>query len=217
MSPSDIIRVLTTIRPGVRIEDALTSERINALQDGVRYLMEGRNIEVGLGLRKARTLGKVKLRLGIQSGRSGSGDARVWNNSATFGRSGPSIRFTDGLVNNVIHSNAGEPIRLNNGKNYLFAMASATGASIQTVKMEVDNGLAKGRLLAAKETPPAEIPILIALAVVDAETKLIEVTRLRYKNVVCTPVETLRESRRPPSPGEEPFIRYYAWKVEDEP
>lgn len=213
-SLSDIISALTHVRRGDPIEKVASSTRINAIIDALLYLLSGANIKLGRGGRKGQTLGTVTIDFDIRGGvRGGGGSNRVWNHSTESDGDSHVVVFIDGMVNNITLTNVGEPIKLKTGKNYLFAVAKARGAVIEQVTMEVDSNLKKGRLLEAKDAPPSEVPVLIAMAVVDNDD--ITVTRLRFRNVICEPLESRRASRKPPGPGEEAFIRYYSWKVSD--
>lgn len=217
-SLSDIISALTHVRRGDPIEKVASSTRINAIIDALLYLLSGANIKLGRGGRKGQTLGTVTIDFDIRGGvRGGGGSNRVWNHSTESDGDSHVVVFIDGMVNNIVASNIGEDIQLRSGKNYIFAIASASGGDIQQVRIIVDQNLRKGRLLEAEGAPPAEVPVMIAMAVVSTVEgeSTVEVTRLRYTNVVCTPVETRRKSRVPPGPGEEAFIRLYAWRVED--
>lgn len=209
----EFISELTRVNRGDRVESVASSARMNAIIDALLYLLRGDNIQLGRGFRKGSTMGVVKINGIQQPRRGGGGSYRVWNYS-TEGKKGQfSITFDDGLVSNILPENIGEKIALKNGKNYIFAIAKASGAVIDRVSIVIDSNLSRGRLIEAKDTPPPLVPVLIALAKVDKGG--VTVTSLRFRNVLCRPTETRRSSRVPPSPGEEAFNRYYAWTVSD--
>jgi hypothetical protein len=209
----DIISALTPVRRGDPVEKVASSARMNAIMEAILYLLRGENISLGRGFRKGSTMGKVTINLPSTRGGRGGGTYRVWNYSTESNKGQFSITFRDGLVSNILPTNIGEKVALKRGKNYIFAVAKASGAVIDQVAIVVDSNLKRGRLVEAKSAPPSEVPVLIALAVVTAEG--VTVTRLRFRNVICTPKETRRDSRKPPGPGEEAFTRYYAWSVSD--
>ncbi len=212
-SLSDIVSALTPVRRGDPVEKVASSTRMNAIQDCLMFLLNGGNIKLGRGMRKGKTLGSITINVSEQRGGRGGGSYRVWNYSTESVDGQHTIAFTDGMVSNILPTNIGTPITLKTGKNYLFAVAKASGAVIEQVTMVVDPDLKKGRLLEAKDAPPSEVPVLIAMAVVEDDD--VTVTRLRFRNVICEPLESRRASRKPPGPGEEAFIRYYSWKVSD--
>jgi hypothetical protein len=208
-------QVLTPVKRGDPVNLVANSDRINALQDAVLYLMSGSWLSTGKGLRKGFSGGRISLRMGdVRAGRGG-GDYSVWNYSTDVREGRAAIMFHDGLVNNILASNADTWIGLKTGKNYLFAVAKGTGTGIESVQIISDPAMQRGRLIEAKNVPPADVPVFIALA--EFKDQTVNVRRVRYRNVIATPVETRRESRTPPGPGEEPFIRYYAWQVNDAP
>jgi hypothetical protein len=210
---SDLFSALTPVRRGDPVEKVASSARINAIQELLLMLARGDNIKLGRGMRKGATIGSITIHGSESRGGRGGGSYRVWNYSTESERGQFSITFRDGLVSNILPTNIGEKIALKRGKNYIFAVAKASGAVIDQVAMVVDSNLKRGRLVEAKGAPPSEVPVLIALAVVADDG--VNVTRLRFRNVICTSKETRRDSRKPPGPGEEAFIRYFAWSVSD--
>jgi hypothetical protein len=211
-SISDIIAALTPVRRGDDVTKVASSTRINAIQEAIFFLLKGENIKLGPGMRKGSTLGSVTIRGGDGRGGRGGGSNRVWNYSTDSNEGRHTITFKDGLVNNVLAKNMGEKISLKSGKNYLFALGKASGGSIEQVVVIADTEK-RSRLIEAKNAPPGEVPVLIALAVVDGEN--VSVTRLRFRNVICTPSETRRSGKKPASAGEEAFDRYYSWSISD--
>lgn len=211
-SPEQILAELTPVQRGQDVAEVASSSRINALQDAIRHIFSDQFIKTGMGLLKGHTTGQTTIRSrGGGRGRGGGGYT-VWNYSTESEKGRHSITFTDGLVNNILPKNVGEKVLLKTGKNFIFALGKASGGMIEQVAIISDTER-RARLVEAKNAPPTEVPVLIALAVV--EDNAIAVTRLRFRNVVCTPLETRRASKKPASPGEEAFERYFAWRVSD--
>jgi len=209
----DFIKGLTRVRRGEDIREVAKAERINALVDAVLYLLRGENIKFGPGFLVGSSLGKMKVNIRKSRGRGGGGGYSVWNFSTTSEEGKFTIKFLDGLINNILCSNINEKIPLNSGNNYIFAEAVASESTIESVKLVVSNSPSKAKLVEAEESPPSKVPVLIAMAVIKDES--LRVTRMRYRNVVCTPIETRKKSKKPEGGGQEPFTRLYAWKVED--
>lgn len=212
----DIRSIMRPVRRGQDIREIASASRINAIQDAITYILDGKWITVGTGMRRSYGAGGVHLNLNRQMPlRGGGGDYSVWNYVISGDDQNPSITFRDGLVNNILPSNSLQPVSLSNGMNYIFARATANGSTVQSVTLVKDSTMQAGELLERESVPPVTIPVFIATALV--QNGSVSVQRLRYRNVICTPIETRREGKKPQEAGMEAFTRYYAWRVDDAP
>ncbi len=210
---SEVVSHLTKVERGDSVFEVASSKRINAIQDAIMFLLEGKHITHGQGIRIARRMGAVRISGAPGSKLRGGGAYSVWNFSTTSSNGKHTITFRDGMVNNIAPDNLGEAIELKSGENFILARAKAKESYVETVTLEVASRMDEAILLTTKGAPPPTVPVMIAKVTVDGESAA--AVRLRFRNVICTPTEVRREGKKITSPGEEPFDRYYAWQVSD--
>jgi hypothetical protein len=143
-----------------------------------------------------------------QPAKGGTPSARVpcipWK--PTFSDEG--VTFGLGLLNQMVATNHGEELSLaDDVERWVVLDVTTSNGAITGYAIALDNAPPGSDQIAA-DTPPATFKIVLGMIKNHAPCMVVE------ENLEALAVEQFRESRDPATTGEEPFKRWWRWKVQ---
>ncbi len=117
------------------------------------------------------------------------------------------VTFNLGVVNQVVPGNwdAALAIGPTDTKWVTLTVASSNG-EITSVTTSLEAAPPANDTL-QQDTPPASFKIVLGVIIDLSPCMIVD------ENLEASAIEVFRESRNPPSEGEEPFTRWWRWKV----
>lgn len=196
-------RVKIPGQPG--IEGALN--KVMEYMDSIAQLA-GRDIVLGKGLRSPHGDSRALLIEGSsQSGQGG--DCRQWVPSFTSVDGTPALVWRDGHINGVTALNIGQPVVYQN-KGTFFILAKVTAGQGSVSAFEIIISTTNKAVYAdSKGAPPSMFHALLG-TIIESRVKM---TVCRNLNV--SPLETRRSAKSPDTIRDEPFDRWFRWKILD--
>jgi len=196
-------RVKIQGQPG--IESALN--KVLEYMDSIAQLA-GRDIVLGKGLRSPHGDGRALIIEG-NSQASAGGECRQWVPTYTSVDGTPALIWKDGHINGVTATNIGQPVVYQTkGTFYILAKATAGQSSVSAFEIIVSS-TNEAVYADSKGAPPSVFHALLG-TIVEGRTKM---TVCRNLNV--SPLETRRSAKTPESIRDEPFDRWFRWKILD--
>lgn len=191
------------IRPGQKLTEALSSQRMNAIMDAIRGLLRGDNIS-GPGLRKRQTSDGVVLTVTAEGGGRSSRLPAPFDITI----SGTKATFRAGTVNNVLPTNylTGVTVPTTGTRYLILTVTTSSGQATSAVFSA--SSTAPTAIAPAAGIPPSTFTVLIGV--------LIDGTAVKVwgdGNIQALPVESFRVDKATPVAGALPYTIYYTWEL----
>lgn len=194
------------VRPGQRVADALTAERVNAMMAAIRALARGDNVFSGPGILKATGPNGVVLR-STAVGRPGQEGTEPLPFDVTI--EGTTMSVRPGTINGLMPSNNLDEVTISlSSTYYLHLDCTANNGQIVTAELSAPT-IQPGAVAPTLGQPPTSLKVLLAV--------IHEGTAFRIwgnGNVHAAPEESFRIDRAAPAAGELPYEIYYTWRFE---
>lgn len=210
-SLAQILKSLENVGKADDVYSVASSERLNAIQDAIRLLARGDNIVSGGGVHRTAGDGYVVLR-SIARPRSSISNDFPWRITADGNdQEGWWVTVAPGTISNLLAINALDKIFISNDPEttwYIKLHCLTNGALPTVVTIMSDTIPVDNANNAMQNTPPPDFYVILGVV------KALEVYQVIFTNLIGTADIAFLESRPPPSPGEEPYLRWWYWKVE---
>jgi hypothetical protein len=165
-------------------------------------------ISVGKGMFTPQNDGDHVL-LESRGGKSAGGACRKWSVTLSGGSSERTATLQSGTINGIAASNQGEQVKLQQNAEELYLVASVSTDTGEITSWEFE---------AVREQPkptlgegyPDDFKFTVA-TLIGGKLKV-----SFCGNVTATPTVQFVTSMPKPEPGEEPFIRHFAWSLSDD-
>ena len=125
-----------------------------------------------------------------------------WQTSCSDGE----LSVHPGTVNGLLPSNMFSALSVSDGLHYLKAKVTTNGKSVTSVSLAVEESYMDCVITATRDAAPTALAYIIA-AICDGA-----VFQIWKTNIIITPVVAFLETREPPTPGAEPFVRWWTWQ-----
>lgn len=199
------------VRPGQRIADALTAERLNAIMASIRAIARGDNVIAGRGLRKATVSDGVLLTNSGIGSRVTAGAAETCPFDITIATDellGLYATFRAGTINQLLPDNYLSGVVVpDTGTKYLVLNCTASNGQITGATFTADDDPPDAIEPFAGQ-PPTTFAILIGV-VIDGEA----VKVWGCGNIQALGIESFRLQKVTPVAGGLPYDVYYTWQL----
>jgi hypothetical protein len=193
------------VRPGQRLGDAVTAQRLNAIMDAIRGLARGDNLIRGRDIMLRQTADGIVV--GVEPGSGRSTTVCPFDISLTV----PSVgnlkaTFRPGTINGLLPSNYLTGVTFSSASTqYLSLDCTVTNGAIVSAAF-VAEGSQPGDITPTLGQPPASFKYLVALVANGTAYKI-----LSCGNIQARPAEAFRLDRVSPTAGQLPYDIYYTW------
>lgn len=210
-SMSDSLRELTQVKQGESMRDTLTAARINAVQDILRGLVKGDNIQSGLNVKKRSVGGGVMLSSNAAGGAAapaGNGPYPFDVSFAPLGAGTVTASIRPGSINSLIPSNYLTTYALTVATDYYVVLtATVTSGAVTASTLDMPTS-APGGMPVTVATPPTSFEVLLGVVLGGVWYRVIGDGSLQATSTIA--FQTTRSS---PVPGTSYYDFYYTWAL----
>lgn len=200
------------IRPGQRVSEVLTAERINGLMGAIWALVRGDNIYTGPGsnMRK-RSVGNGFILIGDKRYQTSATPASLCPLDISvddLGTGNSKITFRAGTINQLLPSNYLTGIIVSNtGTFYLQLDLTAANGKITAASFSAQ-ATPPNAIAPIAGTPPTSFSVLVGVLIGGFAIKV-----WGCGNIQALPQEAFRLQKVTPVAGQVPYDVYYTWNV----
>lgn len=205
-----LLDAIAPVRAGVPLTDALSVNRINAIQDLLRLLWAGENIRSGGNVQIVPSANgpSVNVLAGGGTPSSAPASSSAFDVDVTPYGSGYRLTVKPGTINGLLPSNYSitHTTASQSASVFLLLTAETVNGEVSNASLSFADTIAP-HIVAAAAMPPSSFAWTLGMLVGGKWYKLVG------GSLAATPAEVFRVAKSDYVPGALPYEAYYTWRV----